>query len=319
MKEEGLLSDTEYSIRQLERLNLTDSQQRDAVTYEPGQIVEFHRIAKGAVRNGVREKRFKSGKQWEVLRREEDAVIVKKDGVEKQLPLDQADKFSVFEMKTITLSIGDRVRFTENVKHRGQNFLNSDMRIVVSVDEDRITFDKGGMGIPQEREIYVRLERHKRLQDSKRAFRKAAYTRPQAIPERIETIHRQLWRLLNTGGSPSSAMPAKSIATSDCVTVRRGSAKRFQPFITPIWKNVQAYWNHQCQSKPLLKEISKGSVAFYTSPVVSSPSHLERDIAKTRSLLHSTAIEQVRRYEQFCALDRGNAARTRTGRSSWPR
>src|SRR5215469_17554589 len=41
------------------------------------------------------------------------------------------------------------------------------------------------------------------------------------------------------------------------------------------WENVHAYWNHQCQTKALLKEISKGSVAFYTSPVVSSPSHLE--------------------------------------------
>src|ERR1700742_1361423 len=58
------------------------------ITYEPGQIVEFHRMAKGAVRSGVQEKRFKSGEQWEVLRREEGAVIVGKEGVEKQLPLD---------------------------------------------------------------------------------------------------------------------------------------------------------------------------------------------------------------------------------------
>jgi hypothetical protein len=64
------------------------------------------------------------------------------------------------------------------------------------------------------------------------------------------------------------------------------------------WENVQAYSNHQCQTKALLKEISKGSVAFYTSPVVSSPSHLERDIAKTRSLLHRVAIERARRYEE---------------------
>ena len=52
------------------------------------------------------------------------------------------------------------------------------------------------------------------------------------------------------------------------------------------------------QAAPQREEISKGSVAFYTSPVVSSPSHLERDMAKTRGLLHSAAIERVRRYEQ---------------------
>jgi hypothetical protein len=54
---------------------LTDSRQRDVVTYKPGQIVEFHRMANGAVRRGVQEKRFRSGEQWEILRREEGAVI----------------------------------------------------------------------------------------------------------------------------------------------------------------------------------------------------------------------------------------------------
>ena len=71
MKEKSLLSDREHSVTRLQRLNLTDSQQGDAITYEPGQIVEFHRMAKGVLRGGVQEKRFKSGEQWEVLRREE--------------------------------------------------------------------------------------------------------------------------------------------------------------------------------------------------------------------------------------------------------
>ncbi len=93
MKDRSLLSGAEHSVTRLERLNLTESQQRDAVTYEPGQVVEFHKIAKGAVWRGVREKRFKSGEQWEVLRREEGGVIVGKDGVEKRLPLDQAAQF----------------------------------------------------------------------------------------------------------------------------------------------------------------------------------------------------------------------------------
>jgi hypothetical protein len=143
MKEKGMLLDTEYSLTRLQRLNLTDSQQRDAATYERGQIVEFHMIAKGAVRNGVKEKRFKSGEQWEVLRREEGVVIVGKNSVEKQLPFDQAGKFSVFERQNINIAIGDRVRFTKNVKHRGHKFLNNELRTVVSIDEANIIFDKG--------------------------------------------------------------------------------------------------------------------------------------------------------------------------------
>src|SRR4029077_4874312 len=134
MKAKGLLSGTEHSVTRLERLNLTESQQRDAITYEPGQIVEFHRIAKGAVRNGVKEKRFKSGEQWEILRREEGAVIVGKDGVERQLRLDQARKFSVFEREQIALSIGDRIRFTKNVERRGQKFFNNELRTVIGID-----------------------------------------------------------------------------------------------------------------------------------------------------------------------------------------
>ena len=66
-------------------------------------------MAKGVVRSGVQEKRFKSGEQWEVLRREEGAVVIGKDGVEKQLPLDQTRNLSVFEREQIALSIGDRV------------------------------------------------------------------------------------------------------------------------------------------------------------------------------------------------------------------
>ena len=143
MQEKGLLSDSEHSVTRLQRLNLTDAQQRDAVTYEPGQIVEFHKIAKGVSRAGVQEKRFKSGGQWEVLRREEGAIIVGKDGIEKQLPLDQTKKFSVFERQKITLSIGDRIRFTKNVKGRGHKFLNNELRTVTEIEEGRIIFDKG--------------------------------------------------------------------------------------------------------------------------------------------------------------------------------
>jgi Holliday junction resolvasome RuvABC ATP-dependent DNA helicase subunit len=63
------------------------------------------------------------------------------------------------------------------------------------------------------------------------------------------------------------------------------------------WDTVQAYCNLQNQTKALAKEVSRGTTAFYTSPVVSSPGHLERDISKSRSVLHNVAIERARRYE----------------------
>src|SRR5262249_8727848 len=37
----------------------------------------------------------------------------------------------------------DRIRFTKNVKHRGQKFLNNELRTIVGIDEGKIMFDKG--------------------------------------------------------------------------------------------------------------------------------------------------------------------------------
>src|SRR5262249_12824294 len=63
------------------------------------------------------------------------------------------------------------------------------------------------------------------------------------------------------------------------------------------WETVQTYWSHQSQSRPLFKEVSKSSVAFYTAPVVATQGHLHREIDKARQLLHHAAIDRARRYE----------------------
>ena len=51
----------------------------------------------------------------------------------------------MFERKQIALSIGDRIRFTKNVKRRGQKFFNNELWNVIGIDEGRIIFDKGEM------------------------------------------------------------------------------------------------------------------------------------------------------------------------------
>jgi DNA transposition AAA+ family ATPase len=69
------------------------------------------------------------------------------------------------------------------------------------------------------------------------------------------------------------------------------------------WDRVQMYWNHQCRTSALLKEISKGIAIFYTSPVFGSPGYLEREISKNRRMLHNAALERARRYE-FARMQR---------------
>ena len=51
----------------------------------------------------------------------------------------------MFERKQVALSIGDRIRFTKNVKRCGQKFFNNELRTVIGIDEGRIIFDKGEM------------------------------------------------------------------------------------------------------------------------------------------------------------------------------
>jgi hypothetical protein len=43
----------------------------------------------------------------------------------------------------IALAVGDRIRFTKNVKHHGHKFLYNELRTVVSIDDGKIIFDKG--------------------------------------------------------------------------------------------------------------------------------------------------------------------------------
>lgn len=50
------------------------------------------------------------------------------------------------------------------------------------------------------------------------------------------------------------------------------------------------------------KKTSKDPAVFYTCPVVTSPGRLERDIGKSRSLLHNTAVDRVRQREHVTLL-----------------
>jgi len=46
----------------------------------------------------------------------------------RDLPLEQARKFSVLAPKKITLSLCEPIRFTKSLKHRGQKFFKNEVR-----------------------------------------------------------------------------------------------------------------------------------------------------------------------------------------------
>lgn len=145
MKEEGLLFPVEHSVTRLERLNLTESQRRDAINYESGQVVEFHRIVKGVGENGRKERRFRSGEQWRVVNRAPTGgVLIEREGHRRFLPLEQAGKFNVYKACTLQVAVGDRLRMTKNFRSAGKSFRNNQSQQVTAISETGlITFDGG--------------------------------------------------------------------------------------------------------------------------------------------------------------------------------
>jgi hypothetical protein len=85
---------------------------------------------------------------------------------------------------------------------------------------------------------------------------------------------------LNIGASPNFVMLCKRYRYIGLCYGSPGVGKTLSARHYANRDNVQAYWNHQRQSKALLKEISKGTVAFYTSPVVSLPNNLEETLGR---------------------------------------
>ena len=113
-----LVSPEEHQFVRLERLNLTESQRRDAINYRPGQVVKFHRRARGG---------FKSGEKWAVISSDEDGFTVSRAGKQKLLPLAQAKSFELYERQEIALAAGDSVRITKNLRCGGERFANNEL------------------------------------------------------------------------------------------------------------------------------------------------------------------------------------------------
>jgi conjugative relaxase-like TrwC/TraI family protein len=142
MRAEGLLTGEDQTVTRLQRLNLTEGQRRDAINYEPGQVVEFHQITKGD-HNGTKQQRFRVGEHWRVVRRQGGAVVVESGGQEKLLPLNQAGKFEVYRQEQLALAVGDKIRVTKNFTAGGQRYSNNELHKVAGIDGARISLDNG--------------------------------------------------------------------------------------------------------------------------------------------------------------------------------
>jgi conjugative relaxase-like TrwC/TraI family protein len=122
LRKAGKLSLEQRSFRTLQNANLTAAQRADAIQYRPGDVLVFHQNAKG----------FSRGERVEV------------GG--KALPLEQADRFTLFRPGVLPLSRGDVIRVTQNGKTaEGEHRLNNGALFTVKefTDEGDICLTNG--------------------------------------------------------------------------------------------------------------------------------------------------------------------------------
>jgi hypothetical protein len=129
-----MVGSEEHRVMRLERLNLSESQRRDAINYRFGLVVEFHRRARGG---------FKSGEKWEVIAFDEEGLTVSRARKQKLLPLTQAKSFELYKRREIALAAGNSVRITKNFRCGADRFTNNELCRVAAIDQAGIHLEDG--------------------------------------------------------------------------------------------------------------------------------------------------------------------------------
>jgi conjugative relaxase-like TrwC/TraI family protein len=94
LREAGRIKGDEREFTRLVAADATEAERGQALTYRPGDVIQFHQNAKGGFTKG-------------------DRLTVADP---KALPLSEAGRFGLFRTEGISLAAGDRIRFTATVK-----------------------------------------------------------------------------------------------------------------------------------------------------------------------------------------------------------
>ncbi|WP_430450704.1 MobF family relaxase [Rhodopirellula europaea] len=107
LRDAGQLEKEEHALLQLRSLNLTEAQKSECATYNgrEGAVVQFHQNVKGGLKRGER---------YTIESNENGTVNLRStDGADtKSLPLTNPDRFEVYHQSELSVSVGDKVRFS---------------------------------------------------------------------------------------------------------------------------------------------------------------------------------------------------------------
>lgn len=130
MRQEGLMGQERYELTRLDPLNLTLARRQDWSCYRPGQVVEFHRPASGG---------FCPGQQWRVIESNDQGVRVQRKGCQKLLPLEQAERWRVYEPKALEVSVGSSLQVTRKTA----DLRTGEVREIRSIEGNKVVLDDG--------------------------------------------------------------------------------------------------------------------------------------------------------------------------------
>jgi conjugative relaxase-like TrwC/TraI family protein len=94
LRQAGKLGAEERQFTRLVAVDASEAQRGLATTYRQGDVIQFHQNAKGGFTKGER-------------------MIVDDPAT---VPLSEAEKFTLYRLEAVGLSVGDKIRFTGNVK-----------------------------------------------------------------------------------------------------------------------------------------------------------------------------------------------------------
>ncbi|MCG8491689.1 MAG: relaxase domain-containing protein [Sneathiellales bacterium] len=129
LKASGRIEGRDQELTRLQSRHLSCAQKQSSASYEAGEIIEFHRNAKG----------FKAGSRYIVQKITDNGqVIVRQSGKDDMaaLPLGSASRFEVYKPETIRVAAGDHVRITKNSKSlAGSALYNGQTYTVMGFDD----------------------------------------------------------------------------------------------------------------------------------------------------------------------------------------
>lgn len=114
LRKAGRVKKDEQEVVSLRRLGLTAAQRGEAASYTAGQIIQFTQNTDGHHQRGDRLIVLELNPNGKVLVQRIGHGTEHPAGAAFELPLDEAASFDVYETKRIALSVGDRIRITQN-------------------------------------------------------------------------------------------------------------------------------------------------------------------------------------------------------------